>query len=215
MPKAVSEIPYRHYLEIQYHLGRYLPPGPRLVDPWFRIGTAGVSETERDAQDPGQWAVAVRSRSVDVAVPVRRGAYLSLPEIQAAYDERGEIVIHGSYRPWMSVWWTLRVPESRRMPYADVAAAREQIGAVQRRISTYAAQLRNIKRAPFDGIKACFLDGSGAILVDGKAVADVNEGNCKVLFLDAARLARRETLEFSGPLDIVSFVDRRYYAGAK
>jgi len=209
--RAVAEIPYRFYLEAQHTLVRYLPPGPRLVDLWFRIGTAGLTEAQRDTLDEGRLTASIRSRSVDVIVPVRRGAYLSLPEIQDAYDERGEIVIGGSWRPWLSVWWTLRVPESRRMPYADIARAREQIGAVQRRVSAYHARLQGVRRSPYDGIKACFLDGSGAILVEGRAVADAVEGSCKVLFLDPAREGRNETVEFAGPLDVVSFVDRRYY----
>jgi len=209
--RAVGELPYRYFIEMQHHLERYLPPGPRLVDLWFRVGAPGMSEAERDVHQPQGWAIAVRSRSVDFTVPLRRGAYFSLPEIQDAYDERGEIVVNGTYRPWLSIWWSLRVPESRRMAWADILAARAQIKVVQRRISAFAAQLQHTRRSPYDGIKACFLDGGGAILVDGVALADAVEGDCKVLFLDRDGPARGEVVEFAGQLHIVSFVDRRYY----
>lgn len=213
--RAVGELPYRYFLEMQHYLEGHLPPGPRLVDLWFRVGTPGMTEAQRDAHSARGWQVAVRSRTVDAVVPLRRGTYFTLPEIKDAYDERGEIVVNGTYRPWLNIWWTLRVPGSRRMAYADIARARAQIRAVQDRVSAYAPSLQNVRRSPYDGIKACFLDGSGAILVDGRAVADAAEGDCKILYLDAAREARGEMVEFAGPLDVVSFIDRRYYAQAK
>lgn len=208
----ISELRYRDHLEVQHQLHRYMPSEPRLVDMWFRAGYRGMSEPERDAYVPRGWAVAIRSRSVNVAVPMRRGAYFSLPEIQASYDERGDIMLNDGARPWLGIWWTLRVPPGQRMAYADILGARAQIAGVQAKISAFAYPLKSVKRAKYDGIKACFHDATGAILVGGIAVADATEGNCKVLFNDRPLEALDASVEFSGPLDVVSFIDRRYYS---
>ena len=143
---------------------------------------------------------------------MRRGGYFSLPEIQAPYDERGDILLNDGARPWLGIWWTLRVPPGQRMAYADILKARAQIAGVQAKISAFAYPLKGVKRAKYDGIKACFHDATGAILVGGIAVADATEGNCKVLFNDRPLETRDASVEFSGPLDVVSFIDKRYYS---
>lgn len=209
--KRVAELPYRDYVEMQQQLQAYLPPGPKLVDLWFRVGLQGKPESERDAHLPKNLAVSVYSESVDAAVPVRRGAYFSLPQIQKAYDESGLILLGDVDRPWLGIWWTLRVPDGQRMTYADIRNAREQIAGVQAKISARLPRLKSVKREPYDGIKACFHDATGVILVNGKASADAAEGHCKVLF-DTPALERGASIEFSGPLDVVSFIDRRYYS---
>jgi hypothetical protein len=212
--KRVAELPYRDYVEVQHQLQAYLPPEPNLVDLWFRIGLQGKAEAERDALMPKSLAVSIYSESVDAPIPLRRGAYFSLPEVQKAYDERGLILFSGIDRPWLGIWWTLRVPEGRRMAYADIRKAREQIAGVQAKISAFSPRLKGVKREPYDGIKACFQDATGLILVNGSAYADAAEGHCKVLF-DNPALALAASIEFSGPLDVVSFIDRRYYPSKK
>jgi len=208
--KVFTTLPYRHHLEIQRQLHGYLPPGPELIDLWFRVGYPGKSEAERDAVAPREQVIAVESATVNAPVPMRRGAYFSLPAIQAAYDENAEIQINEASRPWLGIWWTLRVPENQRMAYADIRAARVQLQQVQDKISAFESALKGVKRERYDGIKACFHAAGGAILINGRAVADATEGHCTVLFEDAAR-APDDKVEFSGPLDVVSFIDRRYY----
>jgi hypothetical protein len=211
----VADLPYRYYLEVQHKLRSYLPPEPRLVDLWFRVGYPALSESERDAYMPRNWAISIYSDSVDVAVPMRRGAYFSLPEIQTAYDEHGQIMLNDVERPWLGIWWTLRVPSSQRMAYADIRNARKQIAGIQRKLSAFSPPLKKVRNEPYDGIKACFHDGTGTIRVGGKPYSDANEGRCKVLFDDPALELGETSIEFSGPLDIVSFIDRRHYAAKK
>lgn len=207
----VAELSYRFYLEVQHQLHKTIPSDPHLVDLWFRVGYPAMSEVERDAHVPHERAVALRSKSVDMAVPVHRGAYFSLPTIQDAYDQYADLVIRGTSKPRISVWWTLRVPVSMQMPYADIRAARAQIAIAQGKISAFSHRyLKNVKRHPYDGIKACFHDATGEILIDGKAVADVAEGDCKVLFEDP-RIKDDSKVAFSGPLAAVSFIDQSYY----
>jgi hypothetical protein len=71
--------------------------------------------------------------------------------------------------------------------------------------------LKDLRRERHDAIKACFLGAGGDILVGDHAVADATQGHCKILALDPARIASGEAIEFSGALDIVTFVDRRDY----
>lgn len=207
-----TELPYRYFLEVQHKLRQSMPPEPHLVDLWYRLGYPGTQEAVRDALVPSEGAVSVHGKSVRFTVPTRRGAYFSLPASQDAYDEHAQLVISGRPHPWLSVWWTLRVPDTGRMAYGDIRRARAQIAAVQRKISAFSpTYLKNIKRQPYDGIKACFHDDSGAILVNGRPLADATEGRCKLLFTDPGRIADDSSVAFVGPLDVVSFIDRDFY----
>jgi hypothetical protein len=53
------------------------------------------------------------------------------------------------------------------------------------------------------------------ILIDGRPAADARVGNCSVLKFDPARARGGETIEFSGPLDIVTVVETKAYLHAK
>lgn len=211
-----GELPYRYYVAVQRQLRRHLPQQP-LVDMWFRPSYPGMGEDQRDAFLPPGWAVAVHSRSVDLEVPMQRGAFFRLPEIQEAWDEEATIMFRQVNRPWLGIWWTLRVPGGQRIAYADIGKAREQIAAVQRRISLHDRpfHLHKTKRNRYDAIKACFHGGSGQIRVAGTVIQDAVRGNCKILFTDPARVTGAEIVEFDGPLSFVSFVDQSYYHQAK
>ncbi len=106
---------------------------------------------------------------------------------------------------------SLRRPGSFGCPGGGHLDGGDDGGPQHRRTLLY---LKNVKREPYDGIKACFHDDSGAILVNGKSVADATEGRCKVLFSDPGRIADESSVAFSGPLDVVSFIDRSYYRHA-
>lgn len=210
--RHTAELSYRFFLGVQYELHQHMPPEPHLVDLWYRLTYPEMREPERDAFVPPAYAISMHAKSVRASVPMRRGAYFSLPAIQDAYDEDAALVISDVIQPWLGVWWTLRVPDSQRMAYGDIRRARAQITTVQGKISAFShPYLKNVKREPYDGIKACFHDDSGAILVDGKAVADATEGRCKLLFSEPGRIADSSSVAFSGPLDVVSFIDRSYY----
>ena len=210
--RNTAELSYRFFLGVQYELHQHMPSEPHLVDLWYRLAYPEMKEAERDAYVPPAYAITVHAKSVRALVPMRRGAYFSLPAIQDAYDEDAALVVSDVSRPWLGVWWTLRVPDSGRMAYGDIRRARAQIATVQGKISDFShPYLKNVKREPYDGIKACFHDDGGAILVNGKAVADATEGRCKVLFSDSRRIADDSSIAFSGPLDVVSFIDRSYY----
>lgn len=210
--RNTAELSYRFFLGVQYELHQHMPPEPHLVDLWYRLAYSGKTEAERDAFVPPGHAITVHGKSVRATVPMRRGAYFSLPAIQDAYDEEAALVFSDVDRPWLGVWWTLRVPISQRMAFGDIRRARAQIAAVQGKISAHSHEyLKNVKRQPYDGIKPCFHDDSGAILVDGKVVADATEGRCKVLFSAPERIADDSSIAFAGSLDVVSFIDRDFY----
>lgn len=209
-----GELPYRYYVAAQRHLRRHLPKEP-LVDMWFRAAYPGMGEDQRDAFLPPGWALAIHSRSVDLEVPMQRGAFFRLPEIQEAWDEEATIMFREVNRPWLGIWWTLRVPAGQRIAYADIGRARQQIAGVQRGISLYDGHFKKFKRDRYDAIKACFHGGSGQIWVAGKLAENAVRGNCKILFTDPARISGTEVVEFDGPLSFVSFVDQRYYSQAK
>lgn len=205
-----GELPYRYYVAAQRQLRRYLPQ-EALVDMWFRASYPGMGDDQRDAFLPPGWAVAVHSRSVDLEVPMQRGAFFRLPEIQEAWDEEATIMCKQVNRPGLGIWWTLRVPNGQRIAYAEIGKARQQIAAVQRRISLHDRHFWKVKRNRYDAIKACFHGAGGQVRVAGKLTQDAVRGDCKILFNDPARLSSADIVEFDGPLSFVSFVDQRYY----
>ena len=87
----------------------------------------------------------------------------------------------------------------------------DEIHVIQKTIPIYHLRVRSVKQAKYDGIKACFRDPGGTVLIDGKPVADATIGNCGVLKFDAGKASHGGTIEFRGPLDIVTVVETADY----
>jgi len=209
-----TELEYGGYIRDYSFLRKQLPKESRLIDIWERFHYAAMSLAEQDAYTPPRGSIAIVSQSVQEPVPARRGGYFILPEVGQAYLEEGTIQIRQAIdRQYHSMFvaFSLRLGADQRSSYADLGKASRQIDAVKDKISSYHMGLKDLKRERHDAIKACFLGAGGAILVGDQAVADATQGHCKILALDPARIASGAAIEFSGPLDIVTFVDRRDY----
>ncbi|MFC5548137.1 hypothetical protein [Massilia aerilata] len=205
--KQFGELPYRPVIESFRLLQSYQPAEPRLVDVLVRAKYPFMSDAEQDAYMPQRWGVAIVSPSVDLNVPVRRGGYFVLPDVDGAYREKGSILFREPTTRPLYLYFSLRVGAGQRIRYADLGKASEQIDTLLGKISYFNRQLRHLKRDKHDAIKACFLDASGDILIDGKSVADGSIGNCKLLRIDPERMKSGDVIEFSGPLDIVTFAE--------
>lgn len=209
-----TEIPYPSYIRDYSYLRKQLPQESRLIEMWEVFRYASMSLAQQDAYLPPSDGIAIVSQSVKATVPVRRGGYFILPQVGQAYLEEGSIhvrqAIDRQYHT-MYIAFSLLLGADQRTSYAELGKASGQIDSVQGKISAYHQGVQHIKRARHDAIKACFLDGGGAILVAGQAVADGSSGDCKILTLDPVRIASGEPIAFSGALDIVTFVDRRDY----
>lgn len=212
--QAFAEVEYAPYIRDYSYMRKQLPQESRLIDMWERFRYAAMSLTDQDAYTPPRDGITIVSPSVKATVPVRRGGYFILPAIGQAYFEEGTIqvrqAIDRQYHT-MYIAFSLKLGADQRSSYTDLGKASRQIAAVQGKISSFHNGLKHVKHARHDAIKACFLDAGGAILVAGQALADGGHGNCKILALDPVRIASGEAIEFSGPLDIVTFVDRRDY----
>jgi hypothetical protein len=212
--QAFAEVEYAPYIRDYSYMRKQLPQESRLIDMWERFRYASMSLTEQDAYTPPRDGITIVSPSVKATVPVRRGGYFILPAIGQAYLEEGTIqvrqAIDRQYHT-MYIVFSLNLGADRHTSYTDLGKASRQIDAVQGKISAFHNGLKHVKHGRHDAIKACFLDAGSAILVAGQSVADASHGNCKLLALDPVRIASGEAIEFSGALDIVTFVDRRDY----
>lgn len=210
--KNAGNVPYRFFIDGQRRLRSYLPAEPRMLDFMYRVSFTELSIPEQDAYEPAGWSVSIVGDTVDQAVPVRRGGYFELPEIAQAYEEGATIMFkEQSRRKAVEVDWIVRVGPEHRLAYSDFARTMDEIHAIQKSIPIYQLRVRSVKYAKYDGIKACFRAPGGTVLIHGKPGADVTIGNCGVLKFDAGRAARGETIEFSGPLDIVTVVETADY----
>jgi hypothetical protein len=208
------ELEYGGYIRDYSFLRKQLPRESRLIEIWERFHYASMSLAEQDAYTPPRDGIAIVSQSVNEKVAVRRGGYFILPQVGQAYLEEGTIQVRQAIdRQYHSMFvaFSLRLGADQRSSYANLGKASRQIDAVKGKISTYHLGLKDLKRERHDAIKACFLGAGGNILVGDQAVADATQGHCKILALDPARIASGEAIEFSGALDIVTFVDRRDY----
>jgi hypothetical protein len=208
------ELEYGGYIRDYSFLRKQLPRESRLIEIWERFHYASMSLAEQDAYTPPRDGIAIVSQSVNEKVAVRRGGYFILPQVGQAYLEEGTIQVRQAIdRQYHSMFvaFSLRLGADQRSSYADLGKASRQIDAVKGKISAYHIGLKDLKRERHDAIKACFLGAGGDILVGDQAVADATQGHCKILALDPARIASGEAIEFSGALDIVTFVDRRDY----
>jgi hypothetical protein len=209
-----TEVDYGPYIRDYSYLRKQLPQEARLIEIWERFHYASMSLDQQDAYMPPHDGIEIVSNSVKMTVPVRRGGYFILPQVGQAYLEDGSIQIRQAIKRQyhtMYIAFSLHLGADQHTTYADLGKASRQIDAVQGKISAFHHGLKDIKHAKHDAIKACFLDAGSAILVAGQAVANEVRGNCKILVLDPDRIAGGEAIEFSGALDIVTFVDRRDY----
>lgn len=214
--KNPGDVPYRGMLASQQRLLSYLPAEPRLIDATLRISFTELPLAEQDAYTPEGWAVSVVSDHVDETVPVARGGYFMLPSIPQAHQEDATVMFRTqSRRGFIEVGWPLRVAADHRLPYADFARAMGELHALQKRIPLYALALRSEKYADYDGLKACFRDADGRVLVDGVPVGDAVVGNCTVLRFDSTQAAGGKVLAFAGALDIVTLIDTRPYLATR
>lgn len=206
--KNPGNLLYQRVISGQKRLQSFLPPEPRMLDFMFRIYFTELPVTARDAYDPKGWGVAVVGDTLEQIIPTRRGGYFLVPEIAAAYDEEASLMIKEQSQPYQVVAaWILRVGTGRRLAYADFGKAIDEIKGVQMKIPIYSPSIRTVKRASYDSLKACFLNGNNELRIDGKRVVpDAMIGNCAVLKFDPARRNSDQTIEFSGPLDIVTLV---------
>lgn len=205
-----GDVPYKYFWEGQQQLRGFLPSRPRLLEFSYRILFTELTERQSDVYLPQSWGVSVVGDSVDQTIDVHRGGYFTLEYSQEAIDENAIIMFkEQTAMRSIGVNWVVQVGEGQRMPYADLRKAISEVHGVQSMITAGNQTLRTVKRTNYDGIKACFLTPDGEIHVGGVPGATGRVGNCLLLKYNAALLESGKTIEFVGPLDIVTLVDTR------
>ncbi len=206
-----GDLPYDWVFASQKLLQGLLPGQGRMVDFSLRITFTELSPSEQDAWVPQGWAVALVGHSIDRNLPVARGGYFVLPALP--YGQSGATIMfrEQSMPGYVGAAWRLRVGEDQRLPYAGFAQAMSEIRGAQVSMPIRWDGLRQVRNARNDALKACFLADGGRVLLDGAAVADASAGNCALLKFDPALAASGKSIEFKGPLDVVTIVDSSDY----
>jgi len=212
-----GDVRYDQFYDLQQRLIGYLPPEPRLFDAMQRVSFTRLSLAEQDAYDPPGWAVSIVGEGMDETVPVRRGGYFLLPYLAAAYTSKASLMFRDqSKRNYTDTAWIMRIGDGRRLAYADFGKALAQLRTVQDAIPLLQAlSYRVEKYSRYDGLKACFLDREGAMLIDGKPAAHAAVGNCSVLSYEPNKAGSGAIIEFRGALDIVTLIDTEPYLRAR
>ncbi|MGB9110861.1 MAG: hypothetical protein WCC39_19405, partial [Telluria sp.] len=205
-----GDLAYAWVFEDQQLLQGFLPAAGRMVDFTWRITFTELALSAQDNWVPGGWAVAlVGDNGYERDVPVARGGYFLLPDLPQG--RRGAtIMFHEQSLPgYIGASWRLRVGVDGRLPYAGFKQAMEEILSAQDRIPLLHEGLRLVRESRYDALKACFLADGGQVLVDGVPVPDT--GKCTILHYDPALATAGATIEFKGPLDVVTVVQGRDY----
>lgn len=205
-----GDVPYKYFWEGQQQLRGFMPPEPRVLQLSYRILFVELSERQSDEYLPKSWGVSIVGDHLDQDLDVRRGGYFTLDYSQQAIDEDAIIMFkeHTMSRA-IGLAWLVRLGPGQALPYADLQRALGEVRAIQQQVTPGNLALRTLKRTSYNGLKACFLAPDGDIRIDGVSSPTGRIGNCLVLKYDQARRDSGATIEFVGPLDIVTLVDTR------
>jgi hypothetical protein len=209
--KNAGNLPYGHYFYDQKLLDGYLPPRPRMVDFLWRISFIELSEPEQDAYQPKSWGVALVGDGFEQTLTIGRGGYFRLPELGVGRQDATIMFKEQSMPNVLKVAWVVKVGADQRLSYPEFREAVDEVHAAQRAMPFGYTPLKTERSARFDGLKACFLGAGGTLLIDGKPAADATVGHCSILKFDPARAHSDETIEFRGPLQIVTVVETAHY----
>lgn len=208
-----GQLDYAFFYDMQTLLQSYQPHEPRLLDLKLQALYTEMTEPQRDAYMPSGAGVDILSRTVDVKLPMEKGGYFVLPSLTTAYNEGAAISFEKKSKDnIVNIAWALRVGPNHRLSYGAVQQALAEVRTIQGKIPFHFAQFQPIKLSVYSGIKACFSDLGGQVLIGGKPVEDAAVGDCTVVKLDKMTARPDDVIEFSGPLDIVTVVDTRVYA---
>ncbi|MGZ8291191.1 MAG: hypothetical protein ACXW2U_18380 [Telluria sp.] len=204
--KNPGDLPYKGFYDIQNFVLSLQPAEPRVIDFSLRLSFTGIPDDEADSYLPTTWAVAIVGDTVDHTVPVSRGGWFTLPDLQQAAKERATIMFNTQTRKgYLGAGWKLRLAADNTLPYPSFAQAFDQVKSVQKKIPWYRYGLREEKAARFDALKACFGSAGGSIEIDGQAAPTQTRGTCKMLKFDAERAASKNSvIAFVGQLENVT-----------
>lgn len=210
-----GNLPYRLVFTDQHALESFLPARPRMIDVVWRIRFTEMTVPEQDAYVPQGWAVALVGDSVEQTVPVARGGYFLLPPLP--YNLQGATVMikEQSRANELGIGWIVRVGSAQRLTYAEFGRAMNEVWGAQRQIPVDYTNFMHVRANKYDGLKACFVGGSGDILIDGKPAADATVGTCSILKYDPAKIDSGQVIEFKGPLQVVTVSVISSYLTAK
>ena len=200
--KNPGNVPYAAAYKLQQRVMALLPPEPRVIDMRFRVVFASLSLQERDDFMPANWGVAVVGKTVDATIPMARGGYFLLPDLPVARSENAALMFNTQTEAkYLGSAWSLRVREGNLLPYRDFAKAIDEINSAKGNVGRNDWQLAEFRAMTFKGLRACFANAEGAVLLNGAASGAVARGRCWHLKFDAAMANADASLAFIGELE--------------
>jgi hypothetical protein len=203
--KNPGDLDYAIVYKLQERVRAYLPPEPRVIDYRARATFNAVNtltRTERDNFMPAGWAVAIVGKTVDYTVPTSRGGYFVLPDLPLAREEGAKLMFNTQTQErTMGVTWSIRLRDGSVLPYRDFAKALEEFEYVRNKVRWYERGLANLRTIQYSALRACFVGGDGAILIDGAASGATARGSCWILKFDAAKGSTDAIIGFTAELE--------------
>lgn len=213
--KQPGDLSYSTMWRMQKRASAMQPRGAKLLTPVLRLAVHGVDERESNEFLPAPWAVTVLGKSVEVALPMQRGGYFTVPPIAKAQSRSEEAIVRFNTeqrKKRFDIGWQLAVPASGKLSYSELSQAFEELKVAQRDMPWWDIMAISEKNARFDAIRACFSDEKGEIFVAGAPAGTRLSAHCRLLGYDPERTATSTEIVFSGPVDSVTLDRRSNYA---
>lgn len=212
----LSNLSYDWNFKRQQRLQGGLAAPAHLVDFVWRVTFEDLSEAQQDAWLPQGWTLALAGQDSARAVPVARGGYFLLPPPVPGQPDETLVFKAQGKRNVIGAAWVVHLHDGVR-PYLHYGEMGEAMRAVRKAQDTIAegnAELAALRARHYDGLKACFIETGGVVVVGDARTADASVGNCRILKFDPAHDAG-QTIEFIGRLDAVTMVDTAPYLQGK
>jgi hypothetical protein len=200
--KNPGDAPYATAYTYQQRVIGLLAPEPRLLDVRMRLMFTGLTLVEQDDFMPANWGVAIVGETMDQTVPMAKGGYFLLPDLPIARSEAATLMFNTQTKEnYLGFTWSVRVREGNLLPYRDFAKAIAEFDTMKRKVRWYERRLRELPSMKMSGLRACFVGGEGAILLDGAASGAFARGRCWLIKFDPAKGDTDATIAFSGELE--------------
>ncbi len=215
--KQPGDLSYETLWRMQKRVASMLPKNGEMLTPVLQLAVGGSSKRERNEFLPSSWAIAIKGRTVDTVLPMRRGGFFEIPALPQAQVRSEAAFVRFNTRnrkKWFEVAWQLAVPSDGTLRYGQLARAFDELKVAQRDMPWWDIMLIDEKNARFDAVRACFATVGGAILVSGTAAGSAVSPHCALLPFNAAQAAANAPVQFVGALESVTLDNTSHYSTA-
>lgn len=217
-PQAVKKQPgdlsYHTMWRMQKRVEAMQPRQGEMITPVLRLAVSELDERERNEFLPAPWGIAIKGKTVDTVLPMRRGGYFSVPSIAQAQGRNEQAIVRFNTqqkKKRFEVSWQIAVPNDGVLAYRQLAQAFDELKNAQKDMAWWDIMLIDEKNARFDAVRACFEQEGGAILVNGANAGTPLSRHCALLPFNPDNAAANPPVKFVGALDSVTLDNTQHY----